>query len=311
MAWTFLRRAYPSANGALLHGPRPVLVDTGFGSDADELAGLLRLHGRPALVVNTHWHSDHVGGNFAMARLGVPIAAHALEAGPVNARDPQACEALRLDQPVEPYAVARPLADGDVIDTGAAAWTVVHTPGHTLGHVSLFEPAERLLALGDLLHGDDVGWLPPPSRSPDALALALDSVARVAALRAHAALSGHGEPIADVAAACEAATVRLRRWAAAPDKIAWHASKRIFTHALIVRGGMTRDEIDAAIPSAGWCADYAATLGIAPDRFAADLVAECLRAGAAAWRSGRLVALAPHRAPAPGWRTAPGMPAEW
>ena len=228
----------------------------------------------------------------------------------MNARDPEACEALWLDQPVEPYEVARPLADGDVIDTGATAWTVVHTPGHTPGHVSLFAPAERLLVLGDLLHGDDLGWLPPPSRSPDALALASDGVARVAALRAVAALSGHGEPIADVAGACAAALVRLRRWAEAPDKIAWHASKRIFAHALIVRGGMTQEEIDE-VPAAGWCADYAAMLGLAPERFAAGLVAECLRAGAAAWRGGRLEALAPHRAPAPGWRTAPGLPAEW
>ena len=112
-----------------------------------------------------------------------------------------------------------------MIDTGSLAWNVVHTPGHTAGHVSLFAPAARLLVLGDLLHGDDVGWLPPPSRSPDALALAADSVARVAALRADAAVSGHGEPVADVAAACEAAAVRLRRWRDAPDKIAWHASK--------------------------------------------------------------------------------------
>lgn len=311
MDWTFLPRAYPSANGVLLHGPRPVLVDTGFGSDADELALLVERHGRPALVVNTHHHSDHVGGNHRLWSRGVPIAAHAIEAGPVNARDPGACEAVWLDQPVEPYAVERPLADGDVIDTGALAWTVLHTPGHTAGHVSLYAPEARLLVLGDLLHGDDVGWLPPPSRAPDALETALDGIARVASLGAATAVSGHGAAITDVAAACETAAARLRRWRGSPDKAAWHASKRIFTHALIVRGGMTREAIDAAIPGAGWCRDHAEVLGLEPPAFVAALIAECLRAGAAAWREGRLTALAAHRAPVPGWQRAPGRPDQW
>src|SRR3954466_9619358 len=67
---TFFQRPFPSANMALLHGPRPVLFDTGFGSDADETESLLRQAGTPpdhlALIVNSHYHCDHVGGNHAL-----------------------------------------------------------------------------------------------------------------------------------------------------------------------------------------------------------------------------------------------------
>ena len=82
---SFFRRDYPSANTALLHGPCPVLVDTGFGSDAPELVARLRACGvgpeALALIVNTHFHSDHVGGNHhVQSRWRTEIAAQADEA---------------------------------------------------------------------------------------------------------------------------------------------------------------------------------------------------------------------------------------
>ena len=61
----FRPRLYPSCNFAWLRGPQPVLVDTGFGTDLE--ATLALLPGEPALVFNTHWHSDHVGGNAGLA----------------------------------------------------------------------------------------------------------------------------------------------------------------------------------------------------------------------------------------------------
>jgi hydroxyacylglutathione hydrolase len=113
----FFHGAHPGANAALLHGCRPVLVDSGFGSRTEALLVWLRRQGvapaRLALLVNTHHHSNHVGGNFLFHQLGVPIAAHAVGAVLVNARDPQACSAAWLRQPVPPYAVARPLDEGD------------------------------------------------------------------------------------------------------------------------------------------------------------------------------------------------------
>jgi hydroxyacylglutathione hydrolase len=62
----FFRRAFPSANSVLLHGSRPVLVDTGFGSDADAMEVWLRAREVPperlSLIVNTHHHSDTWAG---------------------------------------------------------------------------------------------------------------------------------------------------------------------------------------------------------------------------------------------------------
>ena len=313
---SFFHGAHPGANAALLHGPRPVLVDSGFGSQTDALATWLRRHGvapeRLALVVNTHHHSDHVGGNFLFHRLGVPIAAHAVDAALVNARDPEACSAMWLRQPVPPYAVARPLEEGDEIDTGTTVWRALHTPGHTFGHISLWCATARTLLAGDTVHADDLGWLARCRDGPQTLDWMRASVARLAALDVGVSLSGHGPPCRDFAAACAIAQARLARWEREPERMAWHACKRVFASALMIAGGMTEAGLRAYLLDAPWFCDQArAAFGVEPAEFVAPMIAEMLRSGAAAWRAGRLVATAPHDAVPAGWVAAVPMPADW
>src|SRR4051812_32730945 len=114
----FLIQAYPSANLVLLTGSHPVLVDSGYGSDSHTILRQLDAAGTPPatlnLIVNTHWHSDHVGGNHNLQhQYRVPIAAARSDALAVNTRDQQACLAAWLDQPVEPYRVDHLLDPGD------------------------------------------------------------------------------------------------------------------------------------------------------------------------------------------------------
>lgn len=142
----FHERQFPSANTALVVGSRPVLIDSGFGHDAEVTRHLLAEAGvepaAVALVVNTH-HSDHVGGNHELqARFGVAIAAHRWEADMVNDRDGDACAAAWLDQPVQPHEVDVSLADGDIVDAGGPALRVVHTPA-TRSAMSRSTPKRR------------------------------------------------------------------------------------------------------------------------------------------------------------------------
>lgn len=61
---TWQQRPFPDANLLLLHGSQPALVDSGFVGHAEDTAAWARAHaGDVGLVVNTHWHADHVGGN--------------------------------------------------------------------------------------------------------------------------------------------------------------------------------------------------------------------------------------------------------
>jgi hydroxyacylglutathione hydrolase len=313
----FFQRAYPSGNMVLVTGSRPALVDSGLGSDIAETVRLLAEAGTPAerlaLVINTHYHCDHAGGNHVLQqRHGVAIAAHTWEAAVVNARDRDACAAEWLNQPVEPYHVDQALHDGDVIETGEAALRVVHTPGHTLGSICLYAPEEQVLICGDVVHADDVAWLNVFREGAGALQRALASLDRLAALPVRWACSGHGPAIEAPGAAIDAARRRYERWQQDPRKLGWHACKRLFAYALMLEDGLNADEVAPYLARCPWFADYSRWIfAMEPEDFVQPMLQELVRSGAAEWRGGRIVARAPYVAPPKGWVAACARPRDW
>ncbi len=310
-------RTFPSANMVLVRGETPVLIDTGFGSDVAETEALLRRAGVPpedlSLIVNTHYHCDHVGGNHALqTRYGVPIAAHRWEASLVNRRDAEACGAVWLRQPVEPYRVDRLLTEGDTVDAGGVTLRVLHTPGHTLGHVSLFEPETRVLILGDAVHGDDAAWLNPFREGVGALERAMETLEKLLELDVRWALSGHGAAITEPKKAFERALRRYEAWLIEPERLAWHGVKRIFAYALMLERGLTEEELEPYLFVSPWFYDYSRyAFELTPAAFVTPLLAEMLRSKAAFWRAGKLLAAAPHRPPPPHWSPAHHTPRSW
>lgn len=312
-----LERPYPSANAVLIRGNGAILVDPGFGSDVDSLLTWLRATGvQPdalELVVNTHYHSDHVGANHALQkRFGRRIATHDIDAALINRRAQSACAAEWLRQPVESYTVDRPLHDGDTLDTGASRWTVLHTPGHTDGHASLYDARSRILIGGDVVHATDLGWLNPYTESADSLETSLDSLRRLEALSPRLVISGHGPVITEPLAAFERARLRLERWQSDPEAMAWHAAKRIFAYALMIEDGIADGDVASYLDTSPWVHDVAAQpFGMTAAEWTPVLLDEMLRSGAAAWSDGRLVARAPHAAPPRGWARTPTTPSRW
>ena len=68
-----------------------------------------------------------------------------------------------------PPAVDRYWTDGETYDVGTLAFRVLHCPGHTPGHVVLFEPRERKVFVGDCLFAGSIGRTDLPGGSYEAL----------------------------------------------------------------------------------------------------------------------------------------------
>jgi glyoxylase-like metal-dependent hydrolase (beta-lactamase superfamily II) len=85
---------------------------------------------------------------------------------------------------------------------------VLRTPAHAPGHLSLWQPDERLLVVGDALSDYDVGWVNRALDGPGAAATALASLQRLADLAPRVLLPSHGPIPADPDAASATA---LRR----------------------------------------------------------------------------------------------------
>jgi|SRR5918992_185499 glyoxylase-like metal-dependent hydrolase (beta-lactamase superfamily II) len=308
---TWQRRPFPDANLLLVHGRQPALIDSGFVGHAEQTAAWVRAHTEDlALVVNTHWHSDHVGGNALLQAAGAGIAASAPDAHAVAGRDPGCCLAEYLDQPVAPYTVDKPLSDGQVVRLGDADWQVVRTPGHTPGHLSLWQPEERLLVVGDALSDYDVGWVNVALDGPDAAANALASLHRLVELRPHVLLPSHGPIPTDPGAAFAHALRRAERLVDDPAGAVWYGARRIFAFALMIRDGIPVREVEPYLHARAWLTDAARLLHRTPEALAAELVDTMLRSGAVIVRDSRLHAAAEHTPIAAASLQVP-LPREW
>ena len=191
-----------------------ILVDTGLPYTADTLtAELARSGGMPDLVVLTHAHGDHVGGLGALG--GIPVAAHSADAdllaeGRVSrpmvpaAHCPEDLREMIQGPPmtIEPLHVDIRLEGGQAVP-GFEDVQVIHTPGHSAGHISLlWEHAGGVLVLGDAAANQ--GQLTGPPVAED-LELADASLRRIAELPFESAVFGHGAPITSGAGAAFAA----------------------------------------------------------------------------------------------------------
>jgi glyoxylase-like metal-dependent hydrolase (beta-lactamase superfamily II) len=317
---TWQQRPFPDANLLLLHGRQPALVDSGFVGHAVETAEWVRALTRQLdLVVNTHWHCDHVGGNALLQAAGAGIAASAPDASAVTRRDPGCCQMEYLDQPVAPYTVDEPLDDGQLVRLGDADWEVVRTPGHTPGHLALWQPEERLLAVGDALSDYDVGWVNLALDGPDATITALASLQRLVDLTPRVLLPSHGPIPADTGAALAAALRRAQRLVDDPDGAVWYGARRVFAYALMIRGGIPVDTVEPYLHSRAWLTDAAQLLKSSPEALADELIDTMLRAGSIVQRDERLCAATEHTPVAPeslqlppprAWPATPPSPTE-
>ena len=146
---------------------------------------------RPQGIVLTHYHHDHVAGAMALsARLSLPILAH-----------PET--AARLEGEVR---IDRLLTDGEPLEASGRAWRLLHLPGHTRGHLCLFEERSRAVIAGDLIAGTGTVVIDPPDGDMHDYLASLD---RLLALSPGTLYPAHG-PVIPGGARLLAATVQHR-----------------------------------------------------------------------------------------------------
>ena len=149
----------------LLEKRQVTLVDTGLPGSALALGTAVQELGRRVdeikHVVLTHCHADHAGSAAALTRMApAAVYAHAADAALVRvgeclrpvrahgARGRLIRPLLRTPRRIDPVVIDHELSDGDELEL-AGGLRVVHTPGHTAGHVSLVAPERGVVLAGD------------------------------------------------------------------------------------------------------------------------------------------------------------------
>ena len=130
-------------------------------------------------IALTHAHLDHVGGVAALKKLQpkAKICLHkadefmyqALPEQPAWIGIPRAQWAALGFAFEQPPAVDRYWTDGEKYSVGTLEFEVLHCPGHTPGHVVLYENTERVVFVGDVLFAGSIGRTDLPGGSTEQL----------------------------------------------------------------------------------------------------------------------------------------------
>ena len=264
-----------------------VLVDSGYHSCAQETLARLREpgllgSGPLARLVNTHCHSDHIGGNAAVARAyGCPITIPRDEVPTIDDWTIQERWNAYVDQYAEPFAYQATIAAGEAFRAADREWQAHAAPGHDMEGLMFFAPDGDILVSGDAHWADGLGFVwahDPPNPFVEA---ALEALATIERLRPRVVIPGHGEPFGDVAGALARARSRLAAFAGDPGRTARHMMKVMFVFSMLHRGGIALAEANAYVGRVPCYRDLDERfLGEGIDGLGLRLVADLERAGA-------------------------------
>jgi glyoxylase-like metal-dependent hydrolase (beta-lactamase superfamily II) len=290
-----LVRDWLSGNNVVLRGrDGHVLVDSGYSSHAPLTLALVDrvLQGAPlARLVNTHGHSDHVGGNAAIKdAYGCPIAFPAAEADLVERWDTKALLYDYADQEAPRFAVDERLHAGTTHVWGDLEWRLLSAPGHDMGALVFYNPEHRILISGDALWENGYGFVMPQCMQPEALPATRATLDMIAALDVRVVIPGHGDAFANVNAALERAYRRTDAYAADDARMARYALKALLAFTLLARRSMPLAALPGYVERIGVYRDInAAVLRMKPDALVQMLVDELVKAKAVEIDDGQIV----------------------
>lgn len=125
------------------------------GGEIKDIVALLEHHAlQVKWIVNTHGHFDHIAGNQALQeKYKAPIWIHTEDE--VMLSSAEANLSAWMGQPITSPPASKTLTEGDIIPLGSESLTVLHTPGHTPGGISLY--TQGLVFTGDALFYESIG----------------------------------------------------------------------------------------------------------------------------------------------------------
>jgi glyoxylase-like metal-dependent hydrolase (beta-lactamase superfamily II) len=236
---TFFERGWLSSNNVLIRSVSgAVLVDSGYCTHATQTLALVEaaLQSVPlTLLLNTHLHSDHCGGNAALQsrypalKTCVPpgLARH------VEQWDPTALSFVPTGQTCPPFSIQGVLQPGTEVPIGEMRWQVHAAPGHDPHSVVLFEQSSRILVSADALWQNGFGVVFQELEGERAFEDVAATLDMIEALAPATVIPGHGPVFNDVESALASARRRLDSFVRDPLKHARHAAKVLLKFKLL------------------------------------------------------------------------------
>lgn len=199
----FIERGYLNGNHFVYRSKEPILIDTAYVSDFNETERLITGLGVNlsdiSLIINTHCHCDHVGGNkIIQEKSGCDIALHKVGKYFIDTRDDWSTWWKYYNQKADFFTCTKTVKDGNVLSIGPHEFQVIYTPGHASDGIVLYNRKEKVLISSDTLWENDMAVVTIRVEGSRALFSWQESLEKLEALDVKIVYPGHGKPFTDM-----------------------------------------------------------------------------------------------------------------
>ena len=236
----FIERGYLNSNHFVYRSEAPILIDTGYVADFNKTAGLLNGLGISlsdvSLIIGTHTHCDHIGGNRAIQDAsGCDIALHKVGKYFIDSRDDWSTWWRYYSQEADYFECTRSLEDGQMIAVGPYEFQVIYTPGHASDGIVLYNRKEKILLSSDTLWESDMAVITVRVEGSRALFDMQESLEKIETLDVKRVYPGHGRPFSDIKKAVSNSKEKLRGYFHHPEEIGGDLIKKIMIYTLMMK----------------------------------------------------------------------------
>lgn len=253
----FIERGYLNGNHFLCRAARPVLVDTGYIGDFNHTRELLEQMGADLstvrLIINTHTHCDHIGGNAIIQEMsGCEVALHPIGRHFIESRDDWSTWARYFAQEARFFECTHSILDGDTVLVGPHEFRAIHSPGHAADGIVLYHSPSKTLLSSDSLWKDDMAVMNLRVEGSATLFAHQESLEKISSLDVKRVFPGHGSAFSDCRAAVAKARKKLETYFREREKIGEDLIKRIILYTLLMRPGSNQESFYGQLMVTHW-----------------------------------------------------------
>ncbi|MCP4689951.1 MAG: MBL fold metallo-hydrolase [Desulfobacterales bacterium] len=259
----FIERGWLNANHFVLRGEAPVLIDTAYIRDFDETERLITGLGvNPShvkLIISTHSHCDHIGGNRRIQEMsGCDIAMHEVGKHFMDVRDDWSTWWKYYNQKADFFHCTRTLEDGETVNVGPHEFQVIYTPGHASDGVVLYHRKEKALLSSDALWENDIPVMTPRVEGSRALFVARESLEKLASLDVRVVYPGHGKPFTDMKTAIAGSAKKIEKLLESRDGVGTELLKKIIVYTVLMHNAVPEKRFFSHLMDTHWFKETAA-----------------------------------------------------
>lgn len=130
---------------------RALLFDTGMGI-GDILEEVKRITKLPVMVIDSHCHPDHMGGNWQFTSILGIRSEFSKNSSKHGYSKTEIQKYYQANNSIKSFQIAKYVKDGDLINMAPFSFEIIQTPGHTPDSICLYEKNFKILLTGDSVY---------------------------------------------------------------------------------------------------------------------------------------------------------------